>query len=60
MRTYRDEMLGSYQSREEGPVDIVVERNRLGEITAVSAVHEGDAEYDRRTRELGQYVFYYY
>ncbi|MCI9218765.1 MAG: M56 family metallopeptidase [Lachnospiraceae bacterium] len=60
VRTYRDEMLGSYQSREEGPVDIVVERNRLGEITAVSAVHEGDAEYDRRTRELGQYVFYYY
>ena len=60
VRTYRDEMLGSYQSREEGPVDIVVERNRLGEITAVSAVHEGDAEYDRRTRELGQYVFYYF
>ncbi|MCI9336235.1 MAG: M56 family metallopeptidase [Lachnospiraceae bacterium] len=60
VRTYRDEMLGSYQSREEGPVDIVVERNRLGDITAVSAVHEGDAEYDRRTRELGQYVFYYY
>lgn len=53
VRTYRDEMLGSYQSREEGPVDIVVERNRLGEITGVSAVHAGDAEYDRRTREIG-------
>ena len=58
VRTYRDEMLGSYQSREDGAVDIVVERNRLGEITTVTAWHAGDAEYDRRTRELGRYRSY--
>ena len=52
VRTYRDEMLGSYQSREDGGVDIVVRRNRLGEITAVDAWHAGDEEYDRRTKEL--------
>lgn len=55
VRTYRDEMLGSYQSRGDGPVDIVVERDRMGEITGVRAVHAGDAEYDRRTGELGLY-----
>ncbi len=54
VRTYRDEMLGFYQTREDGAVDIVVQRDRMGEITAVTAVHEGDAEYDRRTRELGR------
>ena len=54
VRIYWDEMLGSYQSREHGFVDIVVERNRLGEITAVSAVRAGDAEYDRRTREYSE------
>ena len=54
VRTYRDEMLGFYQTREDGTVDIVVQRDRMGEITAVTAVHEGDAEYDRRTRELGR------
>ena len=52
VRTYRDEMLGSYQSREDGGVDIVVRRNRLGEITAVDAWHAGEEEYDRRTKEL--------
>ena len=52
VRIYRDEMLGSYQSRENGGVDIVVRRNRLGEITAVDAWHAGDDEYDRRTKEL--------
>lgn len=60
VRTYRDEMLGSYQSREEGFVDIVVERNRLGEITGIAAWHAGDEEYDRRTRELERYGSYYY
>lgn len=59
VRTYRDEMLGSYQAREDGPVDIVAERNRLGEITGVSAVHAGDAEYDRRTGEIGRTPRYY-
>lgn len=60
VRTYRDEMLGSYQSREDGSVDIVVQRDRLGEITAVDAWHAGDAEYDRRTGELQRYSYRYY
>lgn len=55
VRTYQDAMLGSYQSREDGDVDIVVQRNRLGEITAVNAWHAGDEEYDRRTKELERY-----
>ena len=60
VRTYRDEMLGSYQSREDGDVDIVVQRNRLGEITAVNAWHAGDEEYDSRTREMERASFYHY
>lgn len=52
IRTYSDKMIGRYMYQTEGAVDITVERSRLGEITAVNAFHEGDAEYDRRTREL--------
>ncbi len=55
VRTYRDEMLGSYQAREDGEVDIVVERNRLGEIIGVTAWHAGDAEFDQRTGEIRRY-----
>lgn len=54
IRTYSDKMTGRYMSQPEGAVDLTVERNRLGEITAVSAFHAGDAEYDRRTAELRQ------
>lgn len=54
IRTYSDKLIGRYMSQAEGAVDLTVERNRLGEITAVNAFHAGDAEYDRRTAELEQ------
>lgn len=49
IRRFSDEMLGRYQSQQEGTVDITITRDRLGYITAVTAFHAGDAEYDRRT-----------
>lgn len=52
VRTYTDEMLGSVQTREEGTVDISVHRNRLGQITSVTVLREGDSEFDRRTKEI--------
>ena len=59
IRTYSDEMLGRYQSSATGTVDITIVRNRQGIITDVTALHEGDAEFDRRTedirRQQGQY-----
>ncbi|MDE5698756.1 MAG: M56 family metallopeptidase [Lachnospiraceae bacterium] len=54
IRTYSDKMIGRYMSQQEGAFDLTVERNRLGEIVAVNAFREGDAEYDNRTRELEQ------
>lgn len=50
IRIFEDKMLGSYQSRPEGAADISVQRDRLGNMTAVTAWHEGDQEYDVRTR----------
>ena len=52
IRTYSDTMLGRYMSLPEGAVDLTVERDRLGEIIAVNAFHEGDSEYDRRTEDI--------
>ncbi|MDE7416534.1 MAG: M56 family metallopeptidase [Lachnospiraceae bacterium] len=54
IRTYSDKMIGRYMSQQEGAVDLTVERSRLGEIVAINAYHEGDTEFDRRTRELEQ------
>ncbi len=54
IRTYSDQMLGRYYSQQEGDVDITVVRSRLGDITSITAFHEGDAEFDRRTREIEQ------
>lgn len=54
VRTYTDEMLGSVQTREKGAVDISVHRNRLGEVTSVTVLREGDAEFDHRTKEIGR------
>ncbi|MFG6367655.1 MAG: M56 family metallopeptidase [Lachnospiraceae bacterium] len=51
IRTYSDKMLGRYMSQQNGAVDITIERNRLGDITAVNVFREGDAVYDRRTIE---------
>lgn len=60
IRTYSDKILGRYQSQQEGSVDITVVRDRLGYITSVTAFHEGDAEFDRRTRDItrGMYRAY--
>lgn len=50
LRTFKDEMVGYYYSDEKGIVDAYVQRNDCGEITSVDAFHEGDSEYDERTR----------
>ena len=56
VRTFVDNTsgFGFYQSRAEGSVDITVVRNRFGYITNVVAQHEGDSDFDRRTREIGR------
>lgn len=56
VRTFVDETsgFGFYQSRAEGSVDITVIRNRYGYITNVVAQHEGDSDFDRRTRDIGR------
>lgn len=57
IRTYSDKMIGRYMSQQNGAVDITVERNRLGDITAVNVFREGDTVYDHRTKELQQSKF---
>lgn len=52
IRTFIDEMGGFYQSRPDGSVDLTIHRDRYGFITSVTALREGDTEFDRRTREL--------
>lgn len=52
VRTYIDEVGGYYQSREEGTVDITIQRDRYGIISEVIALHEGDSDFDRRTRNI--------
>ncbi|UWP60896.1 M56 family metallopeptidase [Ruminococcus gauvreauii] len=54
VRVYTDEMIGSVQTRDEGTVDIDVIRDRMGQITSVAALHRGDSEFDRRTKEREQ------
>lgn len=54
VRTYADKMLGFYQSRESGTVDLSVQRSSLGEITSVTALRQGDSEFDRRSEEIKQ------
>ncbi|MDE6747445.1 MAG: hypothetical protein K2K21_00025 [Lachnospiraceae bacterium] len=56
VRTFVDETsgFGFYQSRAEGSVDITVIRNRYGYVTNVLAQHEGDSDFDRRTRDIGR------
>ena len=51
IRTYRDKMLGYYQSNTDGTVDVYVHRDKRGEITSVDVWHEGDSEYDERTKK---------
>lgn len=52
VRVMVDEKGGFYMSREEGTVDISVERSRYGEITDVVVLREGDSEFDRRSEEI--------
>ena len=52
IRTYEDKMVGSYQSNTAGTVDVFVQRNDFGDITSVEVWHEGDPEYDERTRRI--------
>lgn len=56
IRTFEDRILGSYQSREEGNVDISVQRDRFGVVTSLTVWRAGDQEYDERTRKLEQYI----
>ena len=55
VRIYEDKVLGSYQSREEGTVDISVQRDALGEIASVTAWRQGDSEFDNRTKRMEEY-----
>lgn len=52
VRTYIDELGGYYQSREEGVVDITIQRDRYGNIIEAIVLHEGDSDFDRRTRNI--------
>ncbi len=54
VRIYKDKMLGYYQSGNEGSVDISILRDPTGNITSVEALHEGDADFDRRTEQILQ------
>ncbi|MCH5248559.1 MAG: hypothetical protein J1E98_01435 [Lachnospiraceae bacterium] len=52
VRVYIDEGGGYYQSREEGSVDITVERDKYGYISRIVELREGDSDFDRRTRDI--------
>lgn len=60
IRIYEDKMLGSYQSRVEGTVDISVQRDELGEIISIAVWRQGDSEYDAHTAKMEQYRQYQY
>ena len=60
IRIYEDKMLGSYQSRVEGTVDLSVQRDGLGEIISITVWRQGDSEYDYRTAKMEQYRWYQY
>lgn len=51
-RIYRDEMPGRLQIRDGGTVDIKVIRDRLGKITAITAWHKGEPEFDSESLEI--------
>lgn len=54
IRIFVDETGGTYQSREEGTVDVFVQRDQCGYITSLTVLRQGDDAYDRRSRELKQ------
>jgi beta-lactamase regulating signal transducer with metallopeptidase domain len=58
VRLYQDVMLGSLHTRNEGTVDLTIERDRLGAIKSVNALHKGDSEFDRRSQEMDRRITY--
>lgn len=52
IRTFTDEMPGCYQAKEEGIFDIIVNRNKAGEIISLTTLSAGDPDYDSRTLEI--------
>lgn len=54
IRIFVDETGGTYQSREEGTVDVFVQRDQCGYITSLTVLRQGDDAYDHRSRELKQ------
>ena len=52
IRIFVDETGGTYQSREEGTVDVFVQRDKCGYITSLTVLRQGDDAYDRRSREM--------
>lgn len=52
VRVYQDVMLGAVHTRDEGSVDLTIERDRLGTIKSVKALRKGDSEFDRRSQEI--------
>lgn len=60
IRTYEDKMLGYYQSKDDGVVDISVQRDALGEIIDVAVWRQGDPQFDERTRRIEEYRLYSY
>ncbi|MCM1182702.1 MAG: M56 family metallopeptidase [Roseburia sp.] len=66
IRFFYDEMDGHFQSTDTGTVDVSVQRDRLGYITDLTVLREGDAEYERRSMNrtyhsyTGTTYHYYY
>ena len=52
VRVYIDEMGGYYMSREEGLVDITVQRDKYGYINRIVELRKGDSDFDSRTRDI--------
>lgn len=51
VRVFKDPS-GFIMSREEGTVDIIIQRSRYGELEQVLVLREGDSEFDRRSAEI--------
>lgn len=58
VRYFFDEAAGRYQAA-EGVIDVFVQRDRFGRITAITTQHPGDAEFDRRNPNSRTYHSYY-
>ncbi len=52
IRIFVDEMGGFFQCREEGSVDISVQRDQRGYITSLTVLRQGDDDFDRHSRRF--------